>query len=75
MDEEKKAVKKAQAYTLKPINIAWLTEEALRRSTPEKRISASSLLDEIVDQARQASQSPLKQKKTTARAVEIAMAI
>ncbi len=52
MDEEKKENKKAQAYTLKPVNIAWLAEQALGKSSPEKRVSASAVLDEIVDQAR-----------------------
>lgn len=52
MEEEKKEVKKAQAYTLSPRNIAWLAQQALKRSTPEKRVSASALLDGIVEEAR-----------------------
>ncbi len=68
MEDEKKEVKKAQAYTLKPINIAWLTKKALDESTPEKRMSASALLDQIVDEAREKSGeqvSPSKHKAST----------
>jgi len=53
MEEEKKSIKKTQAYTLKPGNIAWLIEQAFNESTPEKRMSASAVLDRIIDQARQ----------------------
>ncbi len=68
MDEEKKEPKKAQAYTLKPVNIAWLVEQAFGKSTPKKRVSASAVLDEIIDQAREKGEgdqpSPTKQKKS-----------
>jgi len=67
MDEEKREIKKTQAYTLKPVNIAWLIEQAFNASTPEKRVSASAVLDRLIDEARQKSeaetQSPTEQPK------------
>ena len=72
MDEEKRDIKKTQAYTLKPVNIAFLIEQAFNESTPEKRVSASAVLDRLIDEARLKAESPT-QKKTTARAVEIAI--
>ena len=60
MDEEKRELKKTSAYTLKPANIAFLIEQAVNESTPEKRMSASAILDRILDAVRQSSPSPTK---------------
>ncbi len=72
MAEEKKEIKEVKSYSLPPSQIAWLRKQALQESTPEKTISASAVLERIIDEAMQESieQSPAKQKKT-ARAVEI----
>ena len=76
MEEEKKEIKKPSTYTLKPVNIAWLIEQAFKESTPEKRVSARAVLDRIIDQARQdaAIPSPVE-KKRSAQARQIAIAI
>ncbi len=68
--EEKKEIKEVKSYSLPPSQIAWLRKQALNESTPEKTVSASAVLERIIDQAMKQDQSPSKQKKT-ARAVEI----
>lgn len=63
MEEEKKVIKKANAYTLSPDNITWLAQRAIEESTPEKRVTASSLLDRIVTEARLNAESSTPSKK------------
>jgi hypothetical protein len=72
MEEEKKAVKERRTFTLKPINIAWIEKQSLDESTPEDKVSASELVDRLIDEARRNAESPSKKNKT-ARAVEIAL--
>ena len=66
-----KTSKKVQTYYLKQENIDWLNQKAFDKSTPADRVTDDALLDEILDQARQAEKSPTKQKKSAA-ALEIA---
>jgi hypothetical protein len=74
MSEEKRQVKERRTFTLKPINIAWIEKQSLEESTPEDRVSASELVDRLIDEARRntQNQSPSKQKKT-AQAVDIVL--
>lgn len=73
MDEEKKEIKVSKSYSLPPSQIEWLRKQALLESTPQKTMSASAVLERIIDAAiRQSEQSPSKQKKT-ALAVDIAL--
>lgn len=72
MDEEKREIKKTSAYTLKPINIEFLIKKALKESTPEKRVSASAILDRILDEARQSPTPQPKEKKSHAAAEPVA---
>jgi hypothetical protein len=74
MAEEKKQTKERRTFTLKPINIAWIEKQSLDESTPEDKVSASELVDRLIDEARQSatSKSPSKQKKT-AQAAEFAL--
>jgi len=51
MNEEKKEIKKTQAYTLSPSKIAWLRQRAMQESSPEKTVSASAVLERIIDEA------------------------
>lgn len=61
MDEEKKEIKVSKSYSLPPSQIAWLRKQALEQSTPEKTVSASALLERIIDEAiRNAKSSPRK---------------
>lgn len=65
--------KKVQTYYLKQENIDWLNRKAFDQSTADNRVTDDALLDEILDQAREAETSPTpnKQKKTSAaRALE-----
>jgi hypothetical protein len=62
--EEKKEIKKVKSYSLPPSQIAWLRTQAQNESTPEETVSASAVLERIIDQAMQAqSPSTLNQKK------------
>jgi len=70
--EEKKEIKISKSYSLPPSQVAWLRKQALIESTPEKTMSASAVLERIIDEAIQAdaeSPSPIKQKKS-AQALE-----
>jgi len=68
-----KTSKKVQTYYLKQENIDWLNKRAFDQSTPNIRVTDDALLDQILDQARQADKAPIqdKQKKTSARALEL----
>lgn len=59
-----KESKKVQTYYLKQANIDWLNQQAFDRSTADNRITDDAVLDEILDKARAAAQSPSKQKKS-----------
>jgi hypothetical protein len=87
MDMEKD-IKKSKSYSLKPINIEWLSERALKLSKPGSKVSDSALLDRLLDEARERedveveqSPSPTKQPKRrktdlrSARVNAIAVAI
>lgn len=67
-----KTGKKVQTYYLKQENIDWLNQKAFDKSTAENRITDDALLDEILDQARQAdtSPTPTKSQKKSAQALE-----
>lgn len=73
-----KELKKTQAYTLSPVNIAWLRQCAARQTTADKSISASAILDSILNEARtkDAIQLPLpiqsQEKKRIASSVPVA---
>ncbi len=56
--------KKVQTYYLKQENIDWLNQKAFDKSTADTRVTDDALLDEILDQAREAETSPTKQKKS-----------
>jgi len=72
MEEE---IKVSKSYSLRPSQIAWLRQQALNESTSEKIVSASALLERIIDEAMaKTADSPTKQKKS-ARALEIAVVI
>ena len=74
MDEEKKEIKVSKSYSLPPSQIAWLRTRARQESSAEKTVSASAVLERIIDAAmQQTEQTPTKQKKTTARSIEIAV--
>jgi hypothetical protein len=73
--DEKKENKKVQPYSLKPINIQWINEQALRLSTPDNKISSSLFLDRLIDEARlkdeAQSPSPVEKKSALASAREM----
>ena len=70
MEEE---IKVSKSYSLRPSQVAWLRKQALAESTPEKTVSASAVLERIIDEAMEQEQpSPSKQKKT-AHAVEMTL--
>ena len=68
--------KKVQTYYLKQENIDWLNQKAFDKSTADNRVTDDALLDEILDQAREAETSPTRksQKKTGAPAIEAVVA-
>lgn len=70
--EEKKENKEPKTVMLKPVNIAWLRQRAHDESTPERRVSDSQFLDQLIDEARQKSEaespSPSPSKKNAQRA-------
>lgn len=69
-----KEIKVVKSYSLPPSQIAWLRKQALQESTPEKTVSASAVLERIIEEAMEESeQSPPTQKKS-AQALEIALA-
>lgn len=53
--------KEVKSYSLPPFQIEWLRKQALEKSTPQKTVSASSILESIIDEAinRNAEQLPL----------------
>jgi hypothetical protein len=62
--DEKKETKKVKSYSLRPSQIAWLRQRANEESTPDKDVSASAVLEEIIDDAMEASKpSPSKKKE------------
>jgi hypothetical protein len=63
MDEEKKEVKEVKSYSLPPSQIAWLRQQALKESTAEKTISASAILERIIDRAMKEGESPSPSQK------------
>ena len=64
MEEEIKVVK---SYSLRPSQIAWLRQQALNESTADKTVSASAVLERIIDEAIQRSEpSPSVSKKNAA---------
>jgi hypothetical protein len=58
-----KTGKKVQTYYLKQENIDWLNQKAFEKSTANDRVTDDALLDEILDAAREADQSPTPTKK------------
>jgi hypothetical protein len=66
MDEEKKEIKVSKSYSLPPSQIAWLRKQALKESTPQKTVSASAVLERIINAAMRAEteQSPSEKKRT-----------
>jgi hypothetical protein len=74
MDEEKKEIKIVKSYSLPPSQVAWLRKQALQESTPEQTVSASAVLERIIDTAmKQSEQSPLEKKTKNAQAREITL--
>jgi len=70
---EKKEIKVSKSYSLPPSQVAWLRQQAFEKSTAEKPVSASSLLESIIDEAmRQAIKSPTSRpiQKKSAQALE-----
>lgn len=66
--EEKKEIKQVKSYALRPSQIAWLRQCAKQESTAEKDVSASAILERIIDDAMQNvpdQSSPTKEKKHT----------
>lgn len=64
---EEKETKVPKSYSLRPDQIAWLRQQALNESTADKTISASAVLERIIDDAMAAACNPslpTKQKKT-----------
>lgn len=43
--------KEVKSYSLPPYQIEWLRKQALDKSTPQKTVSASSVLEVIIDEA------------------------
>ena len=73
MDEEKKEIKVSKSYSLPPSQIAWLRRQGLLESTPEKTVSASAVLERIIDQAIQQTKQPSPTQKKGAQAREIVL--
>jgi hypothetical protein len=72
MDEEKKEIKVSKSYSLPPSQIEWLRKQALLHSTPRKTMSASAVLERIIDEAiQQTEQSPSEKKSRVASTREI----
>ena len=62
-----KSLKVSKSYSLRPDQITWLRLRGLHESTPDKAVSASAVLERIVDQAMAETQSPTpKQSKKNA---------
>lgn len=66
-----KDTKVSKSYSVRPDQINWLRQQALNESTADKTVSASAVLERIIDEAMAAdtSPTPIKQKKS-ARALE-----
>jgi hypothetical protein len=76
MDEEKKEIKVSKSYSLPPSQISWLRKQALKESTPQKTVSASAVLERIIDAAiRAESKESPSEKKTAHRAVNAEAAV
>lgn len=63
MEEE---IKVSKSYSLRPSQVAWLRKQALAESTPEKTVSASAVLERIIDEAMTTSERPHPQLKKSA---------
>jgi hypothetical protein len=75
MDEEKKEIKKVKSYSLPPRQIAWLRNQARDESTDEETVSASAVLERIIDEAMKRSESPSpSKKKEPATGLKVALA-
>ena len=70
--EEKKEIKEVKSYSLPPSQIAWLRKQALKESTPEKTVSASAVLERIIERAMR--ESPTEKKTTRAASAQIVLA-
>ena len=74
MDQEKKEIKEVKSFTLRPSRVAWLRQRALEESTPERTVSASAILESIIDEAMKQDKSPSpSQKKRAMSALRIAV--
>jgi hypothetical protein len=73
MDQEKKEIKVVKSYSLPPSQIAWLRKQALEESTPEQTMSASAVLERIIDEAMHESEQSPSEKKRTAASARIVM--
>lgn len=80
--DEKKEIKVVKSYSLPPSQIAWLRETARQESTPERTISASAVLERIIDEAMKQAESlsptpsgQPKRRKTDARSTPARMAV
>ena len=65
MDQEKKEIKIVKSYSLPPSQVAWLRKQALQESTPEQTVSASAVLERIIDQTMKQSEQPSPSEKKT----------
>ena len=54
MEEE---IKVSKSYSLRPSQVAWLRQQALNESTAAKTVSASAVLERIIDEAIEKEQS------------------
>ena len=73
---DQKDTKVSKSYSLRPDQIAWLRQQGLKESTAEKTVSASAVLERIIDDAMGTElPSPSKPKKNAARAVSTPLAV
>ena len=68
-------IKVSKSYSLRPSQVKWLRQQALQESTPEKTVSASAVLERIIDEAMSWSKTSPSEKKTTHRAVSTQVAV
>ena len=74
---DQKDTKVSKSYSLRPDQIAWLRQQGLNESSADKTVSASAVLERIIDDAMRAELlSPTtKSKKNAARAVSAPLAV
>ena len=67
---KQKHIKQVKSYSLPPDQIAWLRARAAQETTPEKTVSASNVLERIIDAAmdRTKKQLPSLQNPKTKKA-------